>query len=69
MIYRVESTQPSPLDSVKDEISKELFRQNMETKTKELNSPVHAEYDEKYFGPPAPAGAPPAQPGLPNSPR
>jgi len=24
----------------------------MEEKTKELNAPVHAEYDEKYFGPP-----------------
>ncbi|MBZ5504591.1 MAG: peptidyl-prolyl cis-trans isomerase [Acidobacteriia bacterium] len=69
LIYRVENRQPTPLDSVKDEISKELFRHNMEAKTKELNAPVHAEYDEKYFGPPAPAGAPAEQPRLPNSPR
>jgi len=52
MIYRVESRQTSPLESVKAEITQQLFRQKMEAKTKELNSPVHAEYDEKYFGPP-----------------
>jgi hypothetical protein len=53
MIYRVESRQTTPLDSAKAEITQQLFRQKMEAKTKELNSPVHAEYDEKYFGPPA----------------
>jgi PPIC-type PPIASE domain len=52
LIYRVESRQTSPLDSVKAEIIQQMFRQKMEAKTKELNSPVHAEYDEKYFGPP-----------------
>jgi hypothetical protein len=54
MIYRLESRQTSPLESVKAEITQQLFRQKMEAKTKELNTPVHAEYDEKYFGPPAP---------------
>jgi PPIC-type PPIASE domain len=60
MIYRVDSRQTAPLDSVKQEISQQIFRQKMEAKTKELNAPVHADYDEKYFGPPAPAafGAP-----------
>jgi hypothetical protein len=62
MIYRVESRQTSPLESVKAEISQQIFRQKMEAKTKELNAPVHAEYDEKYFGPPVPAG-PPKPPG------
>ncbi|HLK07388.1 MAG TPA: peptidylprolyl isomerase [Candidatus Angelobacter sp.] len=52
MIYRVDSRQTSPLESVKAEITQQLFRQKMEAKTKELNSAVHAEYDEKYFGPP-----------------
>jgi len=52
MIYRVDSKQTSPLETVKAEITQQLFRQKMEAKTKELNSPVHAEYDEKYFGPP-----------------
>jgi hypothetical protein len=53
MIYRVDSRQTSPLETVKAEIIQQIFRQKMEAKTKELNSPVHAEYDEKYFGPPA----------------
>jgi hypothetical protein len=53
LIYRVESKQTSPLESVKAEITQQLFRQKMEAKTKELNSSVHTEYDEKYFGPPA----------------
>lgn len=52
MIYRVDSRQSSPLESVKAEIVQQIFRQKMEEKTKELNAPVHAEYDEKYFGPP-----------------
>src|SRR5436305_2085721 len=53
MIYRVDSRQTSPLESVKVEITQQIFHQKMEAKIKELNSPVHAEYDEKYFGPPA----------------
>ena len=52
MIYKVESRQTSPLESVKAEITQQVFRQKMEAKTKELNTPVHTEYDEKYFGPP-----------------
>src|SRR6476661_4668741 len=51
MIYRIDSRQTSPLDSVKAEITQQIFRQKMEAKTKELNSAVHTEYDEKYFGP------------------
>jgi hypothetical protein len=62
MIYRIDSRQTSPLESVKAEISQQLFRQKMEAKTKELNAPVHAEYDDKYFGPPVKAG-PPMPPG------
>jgi hypothetical protein len=62
MIYRVDSRQTSPLESVKAEISQQLFRQKMEAKTKELNAPVHAEYDDKYFGPPVKTG-PPTPPG------
>jgi hypothetical protein len=54
MIYKVESKETSPLESVKAEITQQLFRQKMEAKTKELNSAVHTEYDEKYFGPPVP---------------
>jgi hypothetical protein len=52
MIYRVEGKQTSPLESAKAEIIQQLFREKMEAKTKELNSAVHTEYNEKYFGPP-----------------
>jgi hypothetical protein len=65
MVYRVESRQTSPLDSVKAEITQQIYRDKMEAKTKELNSPVHANYDQQYFGPPA-APAPPAGPIRPN---
>ena len=51
MIYRVDGKQTSPLETVKAEITQQIFRQKMEAKTKELNSAVHTEYDEKYFGP------------------
>ena len=69
LVYRVDSRQTAPLDSVKAEISQEIFRQKMDEKTKELNAPVHATYDEKYFGPPVPAGAPAVQQTPPNPPR
>jgi hypothetical protein len=51
MIYRVDGKQTSPLETVKAEITQQIFRQKMEAKTKELNSAVHTEYEEKYFGP------------------
>jgi hypothetical protein len=65
MLYRVESRQTSPLESVKTEIVQQIYREKMEAKTKELNSPVHANFDEQYFGPPA-APAPPPGPLRPN---
>jgi len=58
LIYRVESKQAGSLESAKAEIVQLLFRQKMEAKTKELNGPVHTEYDEKYFGPPPSPVAP-----------
>lgn len=64
MLYRVESRQTSPMESVKAEITQQLFREKMEAKTKELNSPVHVDYEETYFGPPNPPMTlkPPAPP-------
>ncbi len=58
MIYRVENRQPIPLDSVKEEISRELAHHKMEEKIKELTTPVHTDFNDNYFGPPAPV--PPA---------
>ncbi len=64
MIYRVESRQAIPLESVKEEIGREIGRRKMEEKIKELTAPVHTDYNESYFGPPAPPAA--AQRPVPN---
>ena len=65
VIYHLETLQTMPLDAVKQEISREIFRQKMDDKFKELTEPVKANYDEGYFGPPAP----PAPAGLPQAPK
>jgi hypothetical protein len=61
IIYRVESRETAPLDSLKEEISREIMRRKLDERTKELTNPVHTDYDESYFGLPAA----PAQPGRP----
>ena len=63
MIYRVENRQAIPLETVKEEITRDLSRRKMDDKMKELTTPVHADFNDSYFGPPAaagPAGRPPA---------
>jgi hypothetical protein len=64
MVYRVESRQPLPLETVKEEIARELSNRKMQEKMKELNSGVQTEFNESYFGPPAPAT--PASRPVPN---
>ena len=66
LIYRVDKREAAALDSVKQEILRDMLRTKMDEKVKELKAPVHASFDEKYFGPAAPANA---QPGQPTSPR
>ncbi len=58
MIYRVEDRKPVPLGSVKEQIVREISSQKMQNKIKELTSPVHADFNESYFGPPPPPAAP-----------
>jgi hypothetical protein len=55
LIYRVDSRQVVPLETVKEEIARELGRRKLEEKFKELTTPVHTDLNEGYFGPPAPA--------------
>jgi hypothetical protein len=59
IVYKVESTQTLPMDRVKDEISRELLRQKMDKALREINSSVHAEFNDDYFGPllSSPAGS------------
>lgn len=66
VVYRIESRQTAPLDSVKEEINREIFRRKMEERTKELTSPVHTNLDENYFGPPVAPNPLPARPPAPN---
>lgn len=68
VIYRIDSLQTAPLDSVKEEITREIFRRKMEGRIKELNGSVQASYDDAYFGPPAAPGAP-AGAQAPNPPK
>jgi hypothetical protein len=62
IIYKVESRQTLPLSDVKDEISRELFRQKMEQELKSITNSVHAEYNDQYFGAPAQTSSPSGQP-------
>jgi len=67
MIYKVDSKQTAPLDqTLKNEISRDLFRQKMESAMKGITGAVHTDFNEKYFGPTnAPAAAVPGAPAVP----
>ena len=65
LIFRVDSREAAPIDSVKQDIVRDIARSKLEEKVKELKSPVHANLEEKYFGPPALANAPAGQPASP----
>ena len=60
-IYKVDSKQTLPQESVKDEIARVIYRQKMEKRVKELNASIKTDFDDKYFGA-APAAAQPANP-------
>lgn len=59
IIYKVESRQTLPLEQVKDEISRELFRQKLDAQLKSVTASVQAEFNDQYFGGPAPTPPPP----------
>lgn len=59
VIYKVESKQTLALETVKEEISRTIYRAKLDAKLKEINASVHADFNDAYFGPPTPAGAPP----------
>jgi hypothetical protein len=68
IIYRIDGQQTMPIDSVKEEITREILRHKMEDKRKELTEPVQANFNETYFGPPATPSVP-AGPQAPNQPK
>ena len=53
IIYKIESRQTLPVDQVKDEISRELYRQKIEAQIKAITATVKAEFNDQYFGSPA----------------
>lgn len=63
IIYKLESKQTLPLDQVKDEISRELFRQKFDGQVKAVTSGVQAEFNDQYFGPSTPPPPLPAPGG------
>lgn len=65
VIYKIDSRQTLSADQVKDEISRELFRQKLDTQLKAITAAVHADFNDQYFGP-APPPRPPvgAGPGV-----
>jgi len=58
IIYKLESRQTLPVDQVKEEISRELSRQKMDAQIKAVTATVKAEFNDHYFGSPAPANRP-----------
>src|SRR5215471_15134591 len=53
IIYKIESRQTLPVDQVKDEISRELYRQKIQAQIKAITATVRAEFNDQYFGSPA----------------
>lgn len=69
VIFKLESRQTLPLDKVKEEISRELFRQKLEAKTKAITGTVRTDLNDRYFAMPAVHSGPPVPmtPGKPSA--
>lgn len=59
-IYKVRSRATLPLDEVKGEIVRAVYQKKMDEALKAVQSRVHAEFEEQFFGPKGPPIAPPA---------
>jgi hypothetical protein len=55
VIYKVESKETLPPAQVKDEISRQLTRQKIDSKVRAVTESAHASFNDKYFGPANPA--------------
>jgi len=66
VIYKVGGKNLLPEEAVKDEISREIARQRLETALKEITSAVHPEFNQQYFiaDPPAQANTAAASAGV-----
>lgn len=68
VFYKVESRQTPPLDQLKEQIARDLGKQKLEDKLKEITGSMKPEFNEKYFGAAAAAPVSPAAPGGPRPP-
>jgi hypothetical protein len=59
VIYKVDEKSVLPEETVKDEISREISKQQLESALKEITSGIHPEFNEQYF-PSAPQANPSA---------
>jgi hypothetical protein len=59
LIYRLDGRQTIPLETVKAEIARTIFRGKLEAKIKEITSSVHADFNDAYFAAPAAGPTPP----------
>ena len=68
VFYKVESRQTPPLDQLKEQMARDLGKQKLEDKLKEITGSVKPEFNEKYFGAEAAAPVSSAAPGGPRPP-
>jgi hypothetical protein len=64
-IYRVRTHAILPLDRVREEIAHEIFQKNLQAATLDVTGRVHADFNERYFGPRTGSHTPPAPARIP----
>jgi len=63
--FKVISRETLPKAEVKERISREIARRNIEKANQAITQSVQPEYNEKYFGPPVPDMPAPGMPAHP----
>lgn len=53
VIYKVDAKRTLPKERVREEISREIIKQKLDTALKSVTGSIHADLDENYFGPAA----------------
>ncbi len=66
VIYKLISKDAISQDKVKNDISREIYQKNFREAMKAVIDAAPAEFNEQYFGPVVPAGAPYTPPGPPH---
>ena len=56
VLYKAVSRKTLTKDEAKTDITRALYQEKMNQRKKEVSDTVKADYNEEYFGPPAPAG-------------